>query len=79
MKLVTTAMLFLLSFSTPAMSLSYKEHVKLKKVMIAKDLPVNLFKLYRGLPFVDVRMIAGKFDTSRNFRVKMKFDDQCSR
>lgn len=79
MKLVTTAMLLLLSFSTPAMSLSYKDHVNLKKIEIVKDLPVNLFKLYRGLPFVDVRMIAGKFDTSRNFGAKKKFYERCSR
>lgn len=58
--------LFLISNTAFSMDLSFKDHVEVKKTVIASSLPVEYLRLHRDFSFEGERMIAGKFESKKS-------------
>jgi hypothetical protein len=58
--------LLMISNTGLSMNLSYKDHVEVKKTIVATALPVEYIRLHRDFSFEGDRMIAGKFESKKS-------------
>lgn len=65
MKIATLILSLMIGSGASAMSLSYKDHVTVKKTVITADLPAEYLNLHRDFIFEEKRMIAGDFEVSQ--------------